>query len=90
MNRLKDIQKKYPELTFQNKGYEYLPLKVKIDHKDVIKEIDAIMKDFDPSYISFSNFIFNKHGNLCIRYQCNYNHGQPGLPFEGVHYQVID
>ena len=90
MKRLLEIQKQYPQLTFQNKGYQYLSPEIKYAHKEVIEEINTILSAFDPAFHRFDNFKIAKDGTVQVRYQCDYNHGQIGLPFIGVHYTGIE
>ena len=84
--RLNKIRQEYPELTFNNNGYEYLSSKIKEKHKKQIEEISEILKDTIPGFERFDNFRVKNDGAFSVRIQCNYNHGTDYLSFIGVDY----
>lgn len=86
-NRLKEIQRNYPDLTFQNKGYQYLSDKVKNDHKEQIKEISELLRDSVEGFVEFNNFKVNKDGSISVRTQCQYG---GGIYYIGVCYINIE
>ena len=84
---LKRYQKDYPELTFNNIGYEYLKPAVREVHEQQIKEISEILKKEIPSFVEFLNFKPRKKGGFAVRL----NHYYDGLSgFIGVNYFDIE
>lgn len=68
-NKLISIQKEYPELTFQNDGYEYLNKEIINKHKEQIEEISSILKSTIKGFVEFNNFKIDKTGGILIRCQ---------------------
>ena len=83
--RLILIQKEYPELTFQNDGFEYLDTEIINKHKEQIEEISKILKDTIPGFVKFNNFKLNKKNEIEIR--CQYHWDKM---FVGVGYFNIE
>jgi hypothetical protein len=79
------LQKRNPELTFNNNGYEYLSKEIIEKHKSQIEEISNILKITVKDFIKFNNFKLRKNGKFSVRCQCKYNVG-----FTGVIYFNID
>ena len=71
--RLILIQKEYPELTFQNDGFEYLDTEIINKHKEQIEEISKILKYIIPGFVKFNNFFIKKNGDITIRCQYHYD-----------------
>lgn len=92
-DRLIDLQEKYPNLTLQNVGYEYID-KSKLTPEELaaIQEIEALLKDHILGFSSFSNFRKNREGQLQIRFQYNYEADKkvPSISFIGVGYLLIE
>lgn len=84
-NRLILIQKEYPELTFQNEGYEYLSKEVINKHKEQIEEISNILKTTISGFVEFNNFKIDKTGDILIRVQYHWD-----KMFVGVGYFNIE
>lgn len=84
-NRLILIQKEYPELTFQNEGYEYLSKEVINKHKEQIEEISNILKTTISGFVKFNNFKIDKTGDILIRVQYHWD-----KMFVGVGYFNIE
>ena len=79
------FKKLYPELTFDNNGYEYLKLKVRESHKEQIEKIESILKKHIGGFSNFNNFKPRENGSFDIR--CQYNWGFPDDSyFMGVGY----
>ena len=72
-DKLKEYQKNYPSLTFDNNGFEYLSMEVKESHKEQISEINNILKKEISGFIYFDNFKPRKNGTFSIRYQCHWS-----------------
>jgi hypothetical protein len=85
-NRLRELQENYPDLTFQNDGYEYLSKAIQDKHKDQIREITNILKDTVAGFSKFNNFKIRKNGDIHVRLQYNWSHGTGALSFIGVGY----
>lgn len=72
--KLLEIQRKYPELTFQNDGYQYIN-KTKLS--DVaLKKFDivtSILKEEIDGFVEFNNFYITLNGDICIRMQVKYS-----------------
>ena len=86
-DRLIELKKDYPALTFQNEGYKYLSKEVKEKYKDQIDEISEIMKKLDPRFTEFNNFKDRNDGSFAIRYQAYYDSSHS---FIGVVYLNIN
>jgi len=84
-DRLVELQKEYPELTYDNTGYDTISKEVKDSHKKQIEEIHDILKSSLKRYSSFQNFKPRKDGNWCIRLQYSYDGGG----FTGVGYFYV-
>jgi hypothetical protein len=85
-NRLKELKDRFPQLTFDNDGYEYISSDVKESHREQIEEIESILRETVAGFYRFDNFKPRKDGSFAIRLHYNYNHGEDGLPFDGVGY----
>lgn len=79
------IQKDFPELTFDNNGYEYLNKEVKERHKEQIDIISEILKKEIEGFIRFDNFKPRKNGSFAVRIQYLWS-----LSFQGVGYFNIE
>ena len=84
-NKLKEYQKNYPSLTFDNNGYEYIPIEIRESHKKQIKEISKILKDNIKGFVEFNNFKLRKNDTFSIRCQCYWDE-----TFIGVSYIDIE
>jgi len=86
--RLVELQKKYPELTYNNNGYDEINEDVINRHQKQIAEISAILKEELPkSFVRFQNFKPCSDGTINIRCQVYYD--QVSL-FIGVDYIPIN
>ena len=84
------IQKEFPTLTLQNKGYESINKDILTDQdKEKIKEIETILKASISGFSSFTNFRHDNNGELQIRFQYNYDYDKKGY-FIGVGYILAD
>jgi len=92
---LVDIQKNFPNLTFQNEGYQYInKSKFSEDDKKAWSKIVAILSKTILGFSKFNNFRIDNKGRACIRLQYDYgassNPKDEGHPFIGVGYLRID
>ena len=86
-NNLLEIQKKYPNLTFQNDGYQYLRGHVKLTKKDeqAIRVVELNLQKSVQGFSEFNNFrlgVKKKGIEVRLRYKWHYS-------FVGVGYVVI-
>ena len=90
-NKIKNIQKNYPVLTFQNKGYQYIN-KNNLSKKDEekIKQIEEILNKSIKGFSKFNNFRLSDENEIVIRFQYNYNYDGVGIPFMGVGYIYLE
>lgn len=84
--KLKAFQKNFPQLTFQNKGYQYIKKEVIEDHKEQIKEILALIKTQAPFITEFNNFKTYKEDKIGVRCQGRYDQT---TGFIGVYYFAL-
>ena len=80
-DRLVTLKNQYPELTYQNKGYEGLPKEVIEKYKSQIEEIFIILKNSLKGFSSFQNFKDRPDGSWVIRL-----HYKWAVSFIGVGY----
>tara|TARA_R110000851_G_scaffold11938_2_gene41408 strand:- start:441 stop:869 length:429 start_codon:yes stop_codon:yes gene_type:complete len=89
-NRLKEIQKQYPKLTFDNDGYQYIRKELE-EHKEQVEEINSILSKEILGFSKFFNFKPRKDGSFAVR--CDYNWGagdEKVTYFIGVGYFEIE
>ena len=87
---LKSIQEKFPNLTFQNDGYQYLEHHVKLTDKDrqAIRVVTRILFKCIHAFSEFNNFKLRSDGTPVVRVQYNYDPGHRS--FIGVGYVPIE
>lgn len=83
-NKLIQYQKNYPELTYDNKGYDEIAPEVKEEHKKVIEEISEILKQTVKGFVRFQNFKLRKDGSFAIRLQCYYDESFIGVEYLNI------
>lgn len=84
-DKLVEFQLNYPELTFNNRGYEKLPKSVEAAHADVITKISAVLKESIEGFVKFNNFKPRPDGSFAVRVQYKWD-----ASFVGVGYFEID
>jgi hypothetical protein len=84
---LKSIQKKFPLITFQNDGYQYLKGHVKLSQKDkqALDVVSMILVKCIQGFQEFNNFKLRKNGDVVVRIQYKWD-----STFTGVGYVAID
>ena len=85
--KLIEFKNNFPELTFNNNGYEYLSIETREKYKKEIAEISEIMKSIDSGFLEFNNFKPREDGSFSIRYQGIYDRQ---TYFKGVCYLNIN
>lgn len=76
---------RYPELVFDNDGYEQLPREVIERNREGINKIEAILKVCVSDFCSFQNFKPRKDGSIAIRCQTRWSDY-----FRGVSYFPLE
>ena len=93
-NNLVDIYNKYPKLTLQNKGYEYINKNNLTDEElTKFKEVEDILRLSIKGFSKFNNFKTNdKTQELQIRFQYDWSADEEvrSIPFTGVGYLYLD
>lgn len=86
-NRLIEIQKQYPKLTFDNNGYEYIRKELE-EHKEVVNEINEILKATIGRFPEFNNFKprpkGHKDGDFAVRCQYAWDSSFTGVGYFGI------
>jgi len=79
---LKSIQAKFPNLTFQNNGYEYID-KSKFSEKDrkAFKIVTKILSKAVVRFSEFNNFRLSKNGEIGIRFQYGWDERFTGVGY---------
>lgn len=80
-NRLGELKEAFPELTFNNDGYQYLGSAVKEKHAEQIKEITDIMKKQFPNFVRFDNFKPREDGGFAVRCQTQWSPAFTGVEY---------
>jgi len=92
-NHLLDIYNKYPKLTLQNEGYQYIR-KADLNEEETtkFKEVNDILKTAIKGFSEFNNFrLGKKTKELQIRFQYNWSaDDERGQPFTGVGYLYLE
>lgn len=69
-DRLLDIQSRYPKLTFQNNGYEYINRRSFSEEEIAAdKEVSDMLSKHIDGFVRFDNFRITSLGELTIRFQ---------------------
>ena len=84
-DRLNQLKEQNPELIFDNDGYQYLPLETREKHKEQIKEIELILKEFGYQSVRFKNFKPRKDGSYAVRFDAKWDN-----TFQGVIYVSLE
>lgn len=89
-DRILEIQKQHPKLTFNNKGYEYIK-KSELSEDDILafQEVTNILKDHVIGFSEFNNFLDTKDV-IRLRFQYNYGAENNTTSFTGVGYIELD
>ena len=96
-NKLLDIQKQYPNLTFKHEPYqEWIPAHFTEEDKNALNEVKLIMKKAIIGFSKFTNFYFSKSGVLRVRFYYDWSYTwnndidkipiRDGVSFTGVGY----
>ena len=75
----------YPDLTFNNDGYENIPDAVREANAEGQAKIEAVLKECVAGFVRFQNFKPRKDGTFAVRCQ---THWAPG--FTGVSYFPLE
>ena len=89
MDKLYNTQKKYPVLTLENKGYEYIRKEFNDEEKKAVQDVVKILNDHIKGFSSFTNFRHHvKTKELQLRFDYNYGYNG-GHSFIGVGYITL-
>lgn len=79
---LKSVQIKFPNLTFQNNGYEYID-KSKFSEKDkkAFRIVSNILSKSIVRFSRFDNFKLSKDGEIRIRFQYGWDERFTGVGY---------
>lgn len=85
-NKLNEIVKNYPALTFQNNGYQYIDLK-KLTDADMMarQEVIDILSKHIAGFAKFFNFKLDKDNRVQVRFDYKWDES-----FTGVGYLLLD
>lgn len=90
-NLLLNIQKRFPTLTFQNVGYQYIDKnKFTAEDKEAFIEVTEILKKSIVGFREFNNFCHTKENKIRLRFQYNYGEEDNTTSFTGVGYILLD
>jgi hypothetical protein len=76
------LYNKYPNLTYENTGYDYLD-KNKLSPKEIIifKVIQRILKRHIHCFVEFNHFKHNKAKEVCVRFQYRWSESFTGVGY---------
>jgi hypothetical protein len=92
---LLDMQKKFPNLTFEHKPYQqWIPKHFTEDDLNALKEIKKFLSNVIFGFKDFTNFYYDKNGYLYIRFYYDWSWSmddngykeRTSIPFTGVGY----
>lgn len=96
---LLDIQKRFPALTFQNNGYEYIDKsKLTEEDKQAWKDVEDLLERSIKGFSCFKNFCHTRKKELQIRFDYDWSWTmnddtgetyQKGISFTGVDYLKV-
>ena len=91
-NKLVTIQKEYPALTYQNKGYDYLDKsKLSKEESELFNEVSGILKEHIVGFSEFNHFTVTNTRVVKVRFQYDWTVDElGGLPFTGVGYVELE
>ena len=89
-DRILEIQKNHPKLTFNNVGYQYT--RVQEEDKEAFKEVVDILRKHIVGFSKFNNFQLTKDNEVRLRFQYDWTaHDRSmGIPFTGVGYLLLE
>lgn len=96
-NKLVEIQKEFPHLTFNHEPYqEWIPAHFTDSDKKALEQVKELVKKAIYGFKNFTNFFYNKKGVLCVRFYYDWSFTwnndeekipiRNSLPFTGVGY----
>lgn len=81
LNQLKEIKEKFPALTFDNKGYQYISPEIREAHKEQIQQIEGLLRSQFPNekIVRFDNFKPRPDESFCVRCQTKWSDAFTGV-----------
>jgi hypothetical protein len=92
-NNLLTIHQRYPALTFQNIGYQYIDKsKLTEEESTKFKEVNDFLATKIKGFSEFNNFKLTKTGEVVLRFQYNWtaDEEKPSISYIGVGYLLLD
>lgn len=87
-DRLMEIYTQYPNLSLQNKGYQYInKSKLTAEELEVFSEVQTILSKHINDFREFNNFKISKRGEIQLRFQ--YIWDPNDTRFRGVGYILL-
>lgn len=80
------LQRTYPELTFNNDGYEYQSRATRDRNAEAILAVEGILRQTLDGFEEFNNFKIRESGEIVVRVQYDYNADTNNPHFTGVGY----
>ena len=88
---LLDTQKNFPNLTYQNKGYDYPDKSLWSEQdKQAFDKVVEILRRSVIGFAEFNHFKISKSGRIKIRLQYDWSAHDNGLYFIGAGYLLVD
>jgi hypothetical protein len=79
---LDELQKQYPNLTFQNVGFQYIDRrKFTPDENTADAKVTEILKSSIKDFVRFDNFILDKKNEVRVRFQYDYSSSFTGVGY---------
>ena len=100
-DKLVEIQKEFPHLTFKHEPYqEWIPAHFTNEDREALQKVKQLLKKAIYGFSNFTNFFYNKKNVLCVRFYYDWSFKldndeqkipiRDGQPFKGVGYLYFD
>lgn len=78
---LNKLREQYPELTFNNDGYEDIPKDVRARNQEGQEAIEKLLRESVSGFVTFQNFKPRKDGSFAIRCQTKWDQYFTGVSY---------
>lgn len=75
------LMEQYPDLIFDNDGYENISEVTKEANAEGIKKIEELLKEAVHGFVRFQNFKPRKEGSFCVRCQTKWSESFTGVSY---------
>lgn len=82
---LNKLREEYPDLTFNNDGYQNIPVEIREANKTGQQKIEELLKEAVKGFVEFQNFKPRKDGTYAVRCQTKWD-----AQFTGVSYFPLE